>query len=95
MPRIQTLRKCHRKEWNGAVDTPAPHRPCGHGSEEFLTMNWNALDFERSTVSQTLVPFLAHDIRHHLASIYCNIEFMSDPDIGQTDAQKCAERSTI
>jgi signal transduction histidine kinase len=88
MPRIQTLRKCYRKEWNGAVDTRAPHRPCDHGSEEFLTMNGNVLDFERSTTSQTLVPFLAHDIRHHLASIYCNIEFMSDPDIGRTDREQ-------
>jgi signal transduction histidine kinase len=91
MPRIQTLRKCDRKEWvneNGAVDTPAPHRPCGHGSEEFRTMNGNVLDFERSSVSQTLVPFIAHDIRHHLASIYCNVEFMSNPNICQTDREQ-------
>jgi signal transduction histidine kinase len=91
MPRIQTLRKCDRKTWfneNGAVDTPAPHRPCGHDSEEFRTTNGNVLDFERSTVSRTLVPFIAHDIRHHLASIYCNVEFMSDPDICQTDREQ-------
>jgi len=38
MPRIQTLRECDRNTWfnkNSAVDTPAPHYPCGHGSEEF------------------------------------------------------------
>jgi signal transduction histidine kinase len=70
------------------VDTPAPHHPCGHGSEEFRTTNGNALEFERSTASQTLALYISHDIRHHLASIYCNIEFMSDSDIGQTDREQ-------
>jgi K+-sensing histidine kinase KdpD len=46
------------------------------------------LEFERSTASQTLLPFISHDIRHHLASIYCNVEFMSDPDICQTDREQ-------
>jgi signal transduction histidine kinase len=91
MPRIQTLRKCDRKIWfskNGAVDIPEPHQPCSHGSEEFRTTNGNALEFERSTASQTLALYISHDIRHHLASIYCNIEFMSDPDICQTDREQ-------
>jgi signal transduction histidine kinase len=91
MPRIQTLRKCDRKVWfskNGAVDIPEPHQPCSHGSEEFRTTNGNALEFERSTASQTLALYISHDIRHHLASIYCNIEFMSDSDIGPTDREQ-------
>jgi signal transduction histidine kinase len=91
MPRIQTLRKCDRKMWfskNGAVDIPEPHQPCSHGSEEFRTTNGNALEFERSTASQTLALYISHDIRHHLASIYCNIEFMSDSDICQTDREQ-------
>ena len=91
MPRIKTLRKCERNTWfnkNGAVDTPEPHHPSGHGSEEFRTTNGNVLEFERPTGSQTLVPFIAHDIRHHLASIYCNVEFMSDPDICQTNREQ-------
>jgi signal transduction histidine kinase len=91
MPRIQTLRKCDRKMWfskNGAVDIPEPHQPCSHGSEEGRTTNGNALEFERSTASQTLALYISHDIRHHLASIYCNIEFMSDSDIGPTDREQ-------
>jgi signal transduction histidine kinase len=91
MPRIQTVSKCDRNTWfnkNSSVDTPEPHHPCGHGSEEFRTTNGNMLEFERPTGSQTLVPFIAHDIRHHLASIYCNVEFMSDPDICQTDREQ-------
>ena len=91
MPRIQTLRKCDRNTWfnkDSAMETPEPHHPCGHASEEFRTTNGNVLEVERSTVSRTLVPFLAHDIRHHLASIYCNVEFMSDPDICQTDREQ-------
>jgi signal transduction histidine kinase len=91
MPRIQRLKTCDRKMWfneNSAVHTPAPHHLCGHGLEEFRATNGNVLDFEGSTVSQTLVPFIAHDIRHHLASIYCNVEFMSAPDICQTDREQ-------
>ena len=91
MPRIQTLRKCDRNTWlnqNGAVDTPEPHHPRSHGSEELRTTKGNVLEFERSTASQTLALFLSHDIRHHLASIYCNIEFMSDPDMRQTDREQ-------
>jgi K+-sensing histidine kinase KdpD len=91
MPRIQTLRKCDRNtrfNKDSAMDTPEPHHPCGHGSEEFRTTNGNVLEVERSTGSRTLAPFIAHDIRHHLASIYCNVEFMSDPDICQTDREQ-------
>jgi signal transduction histidine kinase len=95
MPRIKAARKCGRKTWvskNGAVDTPQPHHPCAHGSEDFRTTNGNVLEFERPTGSQvlvqTLVPFIAHDMRHHLASIYCNVEFMSNPDICQTDREQ-------
>jgi signal transduction histidine kinase len=73
---------------NGAVDIPEPHQPCSHGSEEGRTTNGNALEFERSTASQTLALYISHDIRHHLASIYCNIEFMSDSDIGPTDREQ-------
>jgi signal transduction histidine kinase len=95
MPRIQTLRKCDRNAWvgrNGDVGTPESQFPYGHGSEEFRTTNGNVLEFERPTGSQTLVhtlgPFIAHDMRHHLASIYCNVEFMSGPDICQTDREQ-------
>jgi signal transduction histidine kinase len=59
-----------------------------HGAEGFRTTNGNVFEFERSISSQTLVPFIAHDMRHHLASIYCNVEFMSGPDICQTDREE-------
>jgi signal transduction histidine kinase len=91
MPRIQTLRKCDqntRSNKNTAVNTTEPHHPGGHGAEGFRATNGNVVEFERSTLSQTLVPFIAHDIRHHLASIYCNVEFMSGPDICQTDREE-------
>jgi signal transduction histidine kinase len=51
-------------------------------------MNGNVLEIERSTASQTLALFISHDIRHHLASIYCNIEFMSDPNICRTEHEQ-------
>jgi signal transduction histidine kinase len=91
MPRIQTLRKYDRNMWldkNGAVDTPEPNHRCNHGSEEFRT----AIEFERSTASQTLGLFISHDIRNYLASIYCDIEFVSDPDICQTDREQLLAR---
>jgi len=91
MPRIRTLGKCDRNTWFDkirGVDMPEPHRMFCRGREELRTMKGKVLDFERSNVSQTLVPFISHDIRHHLASIYCNAEFMSDPDICQTDREQ-------
>jgi signal transduction histidine kinase len=91
MQRIQTPRKSDRSTWfnaNDAVDTTEPRPPCSHGSEEFRTMDGNALEFKRSTASQTLALFISHDIRHHLASIYCNIEFIGDPDTCQTDREQ-------
>jgi signal transduction histidine kinase len=91
MPRIQTLRKYERKMWfdkNDAVDTPEPNHRCNHGLEEFRPTNENVLEFERSTASQTLGLFISHDIRNYLASIYCDIEFVSDPDICQTDREQ-------
>jgi signal transduction histidine kinase len=70
---------------NGAVDTPEPNYRCNYGSEEFRTTNENV---ERSTASQTLGLFISHDIRNYLASIYCDIEFVSDPNICQTDREQ-------
>jgi signal transduction histidine kinase len=51
-------------------------------------MKGNVPEFERSAANQTLALFISHDIRHHLASIYCNIEFISDPDIRPTDREQ-------
>jgi signal transduction histidine kinase len=91
MPRIQTLRKYDRNvrfDKNGAVDAPEPNHRCNYGSADFRTTNENVLEFERSTVSQSLCLFISHDIRNYLASIYCDIEFVSDPDICQTDREQ-------
>jgi signal transduction histidine kinase len=100
MRRIQTPRKYERKigfDKNGAVDTPEPSHRCNHGLEEFRSTNEKVLEFERSTPSQTLGLFISHDIRNYLASIYCDIEFVSDPDICQTDREQLLEgvRGTI
>jgi signal transduction histidine kinase len=91
MPHIKAMRKCDRNtrsKNSNAVGTTEPHHSSGHGAEGFRTTSGNAFEFERSTLSQTLVPFIAHDIRHHLASIYCDVEFMSGPDISQTDREE-------
>jgi signal transduction histidine kinase len=96
---IEMAMKSDRNTWfsNGAADIPKPHQMFGPGPEELRTTKGNALDFERSTANQTLVPYISHDIRHHLASICCNIEFMSDPGICHTDRERLLEevRGTI
>src|SRR5260370_2240413 len=95
MPRIQTLGKYERNarpNKNGSVDTPAPHHPCSHGLEEFRTTNENVLEFERSTASQTLGIFISHDIRNYLASINCDIVFVSDPYICMTYPEQLLHR---
>jgi signal transduction histidine kinase len=90
MPRIQTPEKCDQNTGfrKNGTDITECHQMFGHGPEDLRTTKGNVLDFERSTITQTLVPFISHDIRHHLASIYCNIEFMSDPGICQTDREQ-------
>ena len=70
---------------NGAMETREPNHRCNHGLEEFQTTNENVLEFGPSTANETLGLFISHDIRNYLASIYCDIEFVSDPDICQTD----------
>jgi signal transduction histidine kinase len=100
MPRIQPLRKYERNpcvNQNGSVDTPEHHHPLYHGTEELRTTSGRVLECERSSISQNLAPYISHDMRHHLASINCNVEFMTDPNICQTDRdQLLAEvRETI
>jgi len=100
MPRGQTLRQSDRNMWfdkNGTVDTPEPNPRCNYGSEESRSTNEKVLELERSTASQTLGLFISHDIRNYLASIYCDIEFVSDPDLCQTDREQLLEgvRGTI
>ena len=85
MPRIQTLRR-----GDGC--------PCfKKNSSELRTTTGKALECERSNISQKLAPFISHDIRHHLATINCNVEFMSDPGICQTDRDQLLDevRGTI
>jgi signal transduction histidine kinase len=100
MPQIQSLRKCERNPCSGesgSVDTPEHHHPRYHGTEELGIANRKVLERERSTISQTLVSFISHDIRHHLASINCNVEFLTDPNICQTDRDQLLDevRGTI
>jgi signal transduction histidine kinase len=100
MSRIQPLRKCERNprfNQNGSVDTPEHHHPLYHGREELRTTSARVVECERSSISQELAPFISHDIRHHLATINCNVEFMTDPDICQTDRDQLLDevRGTI
>jgi signal transduction histidine kinase len=100
LPRIQPLRKCERNpcfNQNGSVDAPEHHHPLYHGTEEPRTTSGRVLECERSSISQNLAPFISHDIRHHLATINCNVEFMSDPGICQIDRDQLLDevRGTI
>jgi signal transduction histidine kinase len=100
MPRIQLLRKCERNpcfNQSGSVDIPEHQHPLYHGTEELRTISGGVLECERSNISQKLAPFISHDIRHHLATINCNVEFMTDPDICQTDRHQLLDevRGTI
>jgi signal transduction histidine kinase len=85
MPRIQTLRR-------------GDGYPCfKKNSSELRTTSGRVLECKRSNISQKLAPFISHDIRHHLATINCNVEFMRDPGICQTDRDQLLDevRGTI
>jgi signal transduction histidine kinase len=67
----------------------AEHRQMsGYGPEELRSAKDSVLAFEGSTVNHTLVSFISHDIRHYLATIYCNLGFMSDQGICQADREQ-------
>jgi signal transduction histidine kinase len=79
------------------VDTAEHHHRLYRGREELGTANGRVLECDRSNISQKLAPFISHDIRHRLATINCNVEFMSDPDICQSDRDQLLDevRGTI
>ena len=89
MPRKQTPRQ---RDWdrstnsNDSLDAREHRHPVGQCLEK-RTASEGVREFQRSTLCQTLVPFISHDFRHHLASINCNVEFMIDPTIGQSDRE--------
>ena len=89
MPRKEQTRKCDWDAWsvtNKPFDAQEQHHRFGERLEKRPTKE-SLLELDRSTICQTLVPFISHDIRHHLASINCNIEFMIAPNIRQKDRE--------
>lgn len=89
MQQKQPLRKCDLDAWSGmndAVGAREHHHPLTHDTEMSGT-NKSLLEFDGSTICQALVPFISHDIRHHLASLNCNIEFMVAPNTQQKDRE--------
>ena len=84
MPHIQSPETRDRDTWtrkNGSACSLEPQRMFGHEPEQ----PENVLELRRSGLSQALIPFISHDIRHHLASILRNAELLSDPGILQVD----------
>jgi C4-dicarboxylate-specific signal transduction histidine kinase len=45
----------------------------------------------RRSLVASIASFLSHDIRHHLAVVYCNAEFMSEPKTLETDRKQLLE----
>jgi signal transduction histidine kinase len=91
MPRIHAPGTCDRNTQinkNGAIEIAEHRQMSSRGPEALRTAKNNVLEFEGATVNQTLVPFISHDIRHHLATIYCNLEFMNDQGICQIDREQ-------
>jgi signal transduction histidine kinase len=91
MPRIQAPGTCDRNAQinkSGANEMAEHRQMSGYGPEELRSAKDSVLEFGGSTVNHTLVPFISHDIRHHLAAIYCNLDFMSDQGICPTDREQ-------
>jgi signal transduction histidine kinase len=70
---------------DGVEEIPESRHLLSHRPKEGRTTQRNLLDFEGSNATQPLAPVISHDIRHYLASICCNVEFMNDPHICQAD----------
>lgn len=67
----------------------------GHGA----AMETSASIFHAETAAEhlallsTRMSQVAHDLRHHFASIYANVEFMADPQILQGDREQLMEEA--
>jgi signal transduction histidine kinase len=91
MQRTQTSGKADQSKWLGRYgvgEFPKLRQLLNHRPKERRTTKRNLLDFARSNATQLLAPIVAHDIRHHLTSISCNVEFMNNPDICQEDREQ-------
>ncbi len=55
------------------------------------------LESDLRPIPRMMASFISHDLRHHLSSIYCNVEFMSEPDTCHEERQQLLEevRSAI
>jgi signal transduction histidine kinase len=91
MQRTRTLVKADQNKLlgrDGVGEFPNLRQLLNHRPKERQTTKRNRLDFARSNATQLLAPIVSHDIRHHLTSISCNVEFMSDPDICQVEREQ-------
>ncbi|WP_263356774.1 sensor histidine kinase [Acidicapsa ligni] len=93
MPSVQTRERRNRTvlRHNREISMPRIRQISSEPAEEINIPNGESLEFERSIQSSHLLAFISHDFRHHLAGIYCNVEFMSDPTICPTDRQELLE----
>ncbi len=76
---------------NRELDSPQHRQIVGENNNGISLSTISSFKVEKSITSQNLVAFISHDLRHHLAGIYCNVEFMSDPTIGAADRQQLFE----
>jgi signal transduction histidine kinase len=98
MQRTQTLGKADQNNWlgrDGVRDLPEFRKLLSHLPGERRTTKRNLLDFAPSKATQMLAPIVSHDIRHHLTSIYGNVEFMNDPDICQADREQLLAEARV
>lgn len=90
MQRTRTLGKVDQNKSFGTdgVGELQKFRQLNHRPNKRRTTKRNLLGYTQSNATQLLAPIVSHDIRHHLTSIYCNVEFMNDPNICQADREQ-------
>jgi signal transduction histidine kinase len=75
-----------------SLDTRSVLASAGVSQRSGMQLNQNHLNGGRCGSFATLIAsLLSHDIRHHLSAVYCNAEFMSEPEALATDRKQLFE----
>jgi signal transduction histidine kinase len=88
--RERTSASLDHMEWRTIMSTAVNKRDVQmSGLIERVRVNQQKLTDELEPhYDHSLVSFISHDLRHLLTTVYCNVEFMSEPGIGQTDREQ-------
>jgi C4-dicarboxylate-specific signal transduction histidine kinase len=97
--RTSTLSKWPEDEWDfdcrfdedGVLDILEMSRLLEETRAELRRTQSELIECKRMALTGSMAYSISHDLRHHLSAVYCNVEFMSDPNALQEDREELLE----